>query len=335
MPSSTTIYTSRSLDAIFGTAALAATLFKKGFKVFVEFPKPSEMSKISITNSYAVDITHLSNVQIRNSVAMTHVPMKRLGLVYRYDGNGRYSTTMKLSNINSTLEVVVEYVKTLNDNVFVPQELLKDLARIKAKDLSKLTRVGRSIYYAYKWGLDRDETLLSLYNYAYTLFTSKNMKITPEIERDAKNYEYALSLINTIIKERSYEVFGDIATIVISSKYNNHELIKNNINYLRVVSSELLGNLCREHKISVLVNEGTSGYDIRLCVNKDLNIDADRIIRSLPNNILDMVDFKTAKTHAYIVFKNSELATLENALKLTQTLVSTSATFINHSQQTT
>ncbi len=332
MPSSTTIYASRDLDAIFATAALATTLSRKGFKVFVEFPKSSDMSKISIVNSYSVDITHLNNVQIRNSVAVTHILPKRLGLVYKYDNDGRHIITMKLSNISSTVEVVLEYVKTLNDSIYIPQELLKDLARMKFREISRLTRTGRSIYYAYKWGLGRDETLLTLYNYAYTVFTSKNMKVTPEIERDAKNYEHALSLINVMITEKMYEVVGDAAIVVISSKYGGNEFIKSNLNYLRAVANELLGNLCKEHKVSVMVGEGGSGHDIRLCVNRELGIDVSKILSGLPSDVSDMIAYRTTKTHAHITFKNAELATLDNALKITKALLSSSTAILNQSQ---
>ncbi len=331
MPSST-IYASRNLDAVFAASALAATLCKKGYRIFVEFPRPSDMSKVSIVNSYSVDITHLNTVQIRNSVAITHIPMKRLGYVYKYDNDGRYNVMMKLSNVNSTLEVVLEYVKILNDSIHVNQELLKDIARIKLKEMQKLTRMGRTIYYAYMWGVGRDETLLSLYNYAYTIFTSKNMKLSPEIERDAKNYEYALSLINTVVKENRYDMVGDIATVILSSKYDGNELVRGNINYLKVVANELLSNLCREHRISAIVDEDVSGHSIRLCINRNLSVDASKIIERLPNEILGVIDYKATKNYAYIVFRNSELATLENMLKLLQKLSSNNEIVINQTQ---
>ncbi|MEM0453921.1 MAG: hypothetical protein QXO98_04630 [Sulfolobales archaeon] len=332
MPSSTTIYSSRGLDAVFATAALASTLYKKGYRVFVEFPKPSDIGRINIVNSYSIDITHLNNVAIKNAIAITHVPLKRLGLVYKYDNDGKYNTTMKLNNINSTLEVALEYIRTLNDSIFIPQELLKDLSYIKFKELTRLTRVGRTIYYAYRWGLGRDETLLSLYNYAYLLFTTKNVKITSEIEKDAKNYEQALSLINTIINEGIYEKVGDSAIIVISNKYDGNELLKNNIHYLRVVANELLGNLCKNHKMAVMVFENYSGHEVRLCINKNLNLDVDKVLNNLPNDLSDVIEVKSAKTYAYITFKNPENGTLDNSLKVSQAILSCAGVFFKQSQ---
>lgn len=328
MPSSTTIYSGRGLDAIFATAALASTLYRKGYRVFIEFPNPANISKVSIVNSYSIDITHLSNVTIKNSTAITHIPIKRLGLVYKYDNDGKYITTMKLSNINSTLEVILEYVRTLNDSIFIPQELLRDLAYIKSKEIFKLTRMGKTIYYAYKWGLGRDDTLLSLYNYAYSLFTSKNVKINPEIERDAKNYEHALSLINAIVNEGIYDKVGDSAIIVISSKYEGNEFLKNNMQYLRVVTNELLGNLCKNNKVAVVVSEGSAGHEIRLCVNKNLNVEVDSVLSNLPADVLSITEIKGAKTYAFMTFKNPEHGSLENALKVSQTMIRSVESFL-------
>jgi hypothetical protein len=327
MSTSVTIYSNKNIDAIFAAAALATTLSRKNYRVFIEFLNNPDSEKLNIINSYAIDLTHANNIVIRNSIAIVHIPTKKLGLIYKYDNDGRYNVSMKLSNINSTLEVALEYVKTLNDNIRVPQEILRDLACIKSKDISKLTRLGRTIYYAYKWGAGKNDTLLSIYNYAYNLFTSKNTKVSSDLERNAKNYEYALSLINKVINEEKYTVFEDLATMVLSSNYVEDEFLKNNLQYLKVVANELLNNLCKKHKMALLVNENTNGYEIRLCINKNLNLDPDKIINNIPE-LLNLVNYSIYKSYITITFKNPEASTLDNVMKLCQTIISNSIQLI-------
>jgi len=327
MSTSITIYTNKNIDAVFAAAALATTLSRRNYRVFIEFPSNPNLEKLNIINSYVIDLTHTNNIVIKNSVAMIHIPTKKLGLIYKYDNDGRYNISMKLSNINSTLEVALEYVKTLNDNIRVPQELLRDLACIKSKEISKLTRLGRTIYYAYRWGAGKDDILFSIYNYAYNLFMSKITKISSDLERNAKNYEYALSLINKVINEEKYTVFEDIATIVLSSSYTEDEFLKNNLQYLKVVANELLNNLCRKHKMVLLINENTNGHEIRLCINKNLNLDPDKIVNNIPD-LLNLVNYLRYKTYITITFKNPEASTLDNAMKLCQMIISNSIQLI-------
>lgn len=318
---SVTVYASRSVDSVFATAVLATALGRKRYRVFIEFPRLEDIRKKSIINSYAIDITHTSGAVLKNTVAITHVPMKRLGLVYKYDVSGKHDVYMKFNNINSTLETSLEYVKTINESIEVPRELLNDIANIKSHNMRGLTRLGKALYYAYRWSIVSDEVLNALYSYAYNVINVKSMKLNEELEKAVRNFEYALTIKDKLIGESKYSLIGNSALVVITDEIND-EFIRSNLTYLRCVTDELVTELCRKHKLAHVVYRGMLGYEIKSCVCRDFGMNYPEFIKELPDDIINQVEVVNRGSYMLIRFKDVSNATLDNALRVCNTISS-------------
>jgi len=318
---STTIYAECRLDSVFATAVLAIALGRKGYRVFVEFPEPTARRGLNILNSYSVDITHLSGASLRNSIALTHIPEKRLGIVYRYGSDGKYSAIMQFNNMNSTLELSLEYIKTLNENVIVPQEIVSDLARIKLGELGKLTRLGRTLYYAYRWNIRNHSYVQTLYNFAYTSLMHKRIKVTDDIQRDARNFEEALKIKDKLINEGIYTQVGDAALVVISDEEPCNEFIRNNFEHLRVVAYDVLNELCRKHPLSILIYKDVQGHEVRVCGSKAVATNIVNYVNELPEDVKNLITYSTRRTCINITFRDLSKATLDNALKVANEVI--------------
>lgn len=313
--SSVTIYINRGVDSVFAAAALAIALSRKRYRVFVEFPKLEDLKRVSIVSSYAIDVLHTSGATFRNSIAITHAPAKRLGLVYRYDANGRCDVYMKLTNISSTLETALEYIKTLNENVGVPKELLDDVANIKSNNVKRLTRLGKTLYYAYRWSAVSDDVLNALYSYAYNAINVRSMRLSEELEKAARNFEYALEIKDKLINESKYLLTGSGA-LVLAVREMGNEFIRSNLTYLRCVIDELITELCKRHQLAHVVYEGPIGYEIRSCISRNLGISYSEVMKGLPDDVLSLVDVVSKGDHVVMRFKDVSKATIDNAIKI-------------------
>mgnify|MGYP001626154649 CR=1 FL=1 len=318
---STTIYVNRNIDSIFAAAALAVALGRKGYRVFIEFPQESSLKKLNIHNSYAVDILHTSGASLRNSIALSHLSQRKLGLIYKYDTEGKYNIYMKLSNVSSTLEIALEYIKTLNESVSVPGNLLNDLAFIKSNNVKRLTRIGRVLYYAYRWGLNNDDLLHTIYNYAYGVVTTKTLKLSESLEKAARNFEYSLNIKDEIINEQRYMQKDNVALAIISSA-SEDEFVRSNLIYIKSIINELLSDLCRKHALAVLVYESNQVHEAKFCINRDVPIDLSKMFASLPGDILSYVNYTYKGAQATMTFKNPNNATLDNAIRICNAVIS-------------
>lgn len=319
--SSVTIYASRSVDSVFATAVLATALGRRRYRVFIEFPRLEDLKKMNIVNSYTVDIVHTSGAMLKNSIAITHVPVRRLGLVYKYDVSGKHDVYMKFNNINSTLETTLEYVKTLNESIDVPKELLSDIANIKSYNMRGLTRLGRALYYAYRWSIVSDETLNSLYSYAYNVINTRSMRLNEELEKAVKNFEYALSIKDKLIGELRYLLTDNGALVVITDETND-EFIRSNLTYLRSVTDELVIELCRKHKLAYVIYKSMLGYEIKSCICKDFGTSYPELMKELPEDLVNQVEVLSRGGYVLIRFKDVNNATLDNAIRICSTISS-------------
>lgn len=318
---STTIYVNRNIDSIFAAAALAVALSKKGYRVFIEFPQESNLRKLNILNSYAIDVLHTSGALLRNSIAISHLPSKKLGLIYKYDAEGKYDIYMKLSNVGSTLETALEYIKTLNESISIPSNLLNDLALIKSNNIRRLTRIGRVLYYAYKWGSNNDELLHTIYSYAYGVITTKTLKLNDDLEKAARNFEYSLSIKDKIINEQRYMQIDNAALAIISSA-SEDEFVRSNFIYIKSIINELLNDLCRRHALAAVVYESNRVHEVKFCINKDISVDLSKVLAGLPEDILNYINYTYKGTQITMTFKDSNNATLDNTIRVCSAVIS-------------
>ncbi len=320
MSSNITIYSDWSWDDIFATAILALALTRKGYKVFLEFPSPLERRNLILSKCYCVGITHRDGATLINSTALEYLSDRKLGLVLRYDGEGRSNILMRLVGVNSLTEVALEYIQTLNENISIPEQILNDVIAMNTSRLDKLSRIGKIMYKAFKVNYSSKEFRSIMYSFAYTVVNSKTLKIPEQLNREAEKYEKALELLNELIKNKHYIELGSIKVVTISSSFND-EFIKQNISLLRAVGYDALLKLCRSDGIALLIQETELGYVMRICLlRRDISfVD---IIKSIPQNLIDKLLVTLRGNHILIRFREPSNGSLDVMLDIASKIAS-------------
>ncbi len=311
---STTVYAGLTWDDILGTAVLATALARKGFRVYVDLPTKEELHGLRIVRSYAVGIQPRNGVTFANSAAMVYSRPKRMGYVFRYGEDGRGEVVMKLSTVSSVTEVVREYLYTINADIEVPKQLLDDVVAMGNGGLDRVSRVGRTIYGVCRLKCNDKTARQLLYSYAYSAVNTGNLRLPQEVLNLYAEYEKALKLAETLVKEDRVVSFGPYKVIVISSKHSD-ELVASNLEYLRPLATDILNQVCRRSSPAFLVYEDESGiHAVRACVK--FNVSIAKLVNSIPSEILDKLSVSTSATSVSIEFLDPSTATLERALEL-------------------
>ncbi len=311
----TTIYSGWGWDEAVATAALAIALLRKGFKVYIEFPSPSERKKLLISRSYAVGISHKDGAIITDSIALTYVPERRLGVVMKYDGNGNGDVMMRFSNVNSLTESVLEYIQTLNEDVEIPEQLLKDITLINSGNFEKLSKTGKAMMKALKMNYMSKDFRKVMYLFALDSIKSKSVKLTEDLVREAEKYDKAMELAQQVIERREYIPYGKLKVLVISSKISR-DFIKQNYALLRPIAYDLLVKVCRNDGVAILVQETDLGHVIRVCL-RSVDVSFVKVIAAIPKDLSEKLIIDLRGNHLVIKFKKPEESTLDKALELT------------------
>jgi len=320
MPVNTTIYSGWGWDEAFATAVLATALIRKGYRVYVEFPSPFERKGLVITKAYSIGLTQKDGVILNNSTAIQYVPEKKLGVVLRYDALGNSDVVMSFSNVNSITESTIEYVQTLNEDVKVPEQLIKDIERMGNGNIEKLTKIGKVMLKSLKMNYTSKEFRQIMYSFALKVVTTNNLKLTDELLKEAEKYDRAVELAEEIINRREYIPYGKLKVLVISSKFSR-DFIRENYQLLKPVAYDLLSKICKNEGVAVLVQETDLGHLIRVCL-RDTNVSFVKVISSIPRELSDKLLITLRGNHVIIKFRNLEESTIDNALQLTD-LIST------------
>ena len=318
MPVNTTIYSGWGWDETFATAVLATALIRKGYRVYVEFPSPSERKGLVITKAYSIGLTQKDGVILNNSTAIQYVPEKKLGVVLRYDASGNSDVVMSFSNVNSITESTIEYVQTLNEDVKVPNQLIKDIERMSNGNMDKLTKIGKVMLKSLKMNYTSKEFRQIMYSFALKVITTNNLKLTDELLKEAEKYDKAVELSEEVINRREYIPYGKLKVLVISSKFSR-EFIRQNYQLLKPVAYDLLAKVCKNEGVAILVQETDLGHLIRVCL-KDTNVSFVKVISSIPRELSDKLLITLRGSHIIIKFRNPEESTIDNALQLTDLL---------------
>ncbi len=324
MPTSTTIYSDWSWDDIFSSAVLAIALSRKGYKVFIEFPTPLERRGLIISRSYSVGITHKDGATLLNSLALEYINDRKLGLVIKYDGEGKSDILMRFANASSLTEVTMEYVSTMNERVEVPQQILNDIIAMNNMRLDKLSRVGRVMYRALKMNYSNKEFRHLMYSFAISVITTKSLKIPDQLIREASKYDIAMELGNKLIKESHYIDMNGVKVITVSSKFNN-EFIRKNIQLLKSVAYDVLVKACRSDGFAILVQETELGHTMRVCLLRR-DISFVNIIKTIPTEVSQRLLITLRGNHLIIKFKDPKESSLDSMLDLAAKIVSAVAT---------
>ncbi|MEM1623008.1 MAG: hypothetical protein QW543_02560 [Sulfolobales archaeon] len=313
-PRATTVYAGLTWDDVVGAAALAAALGRKGYRVYVDLPTRTELSSLRILKSYAVGIQPKGGVSIVSSIAMIYSKTRRMGYVFKYDDSGRGEILMKLSTVNSTTEVVKEYLSTINADIEIPQQLIDDIIAMNNGGLNRLSKVGRVLYGVYKLKSNDKNVRLMLYNYAYSSILTKNLKLPQELLLLYREYEKSLKLVDELIKEDRFITIGPYKIALISSKHSD-EFIAKNIEYLRPFAPDILAHLCRHSSPAFMIyEEYPNVHEVRACVK--YNVSIVKVVDSIPKELLDKVSISTTPTSVTIEFINPQDASLDRALEV-------------------
>lgn len=318
-PRTATIYVGLSLDDIVGAAALAAALSRKGYRVYVDLPVREELSNLRIVGSYAVGIQPKSGITIANSVAMVYSRSKRMGYVFRYDGNGNGEVLMKLSAVSSTTEVVKEYLTTISADVDVPKQLLDDIIAVSNGGLDKLSKIGRVLYGVYKLKSNDKNARTLLYNYAYNSILTKNLKLPEELLLLYNDYLKSLKLVEELVKSDRLMAIGPYKVVPLSSKHSD-EFVVQNIDYLKPFASEILSHVCRQRSPAFLIYETSPGvHEIKVCVR--YNVSIAKVVGSVPREVLGKVSISTSPTSVLIEFNDPREASFDEALNIVTQMI--------------
>ncbi len=324
MPSSTTIYSDWGWDEVFSSAVLAIALSRKGYKVFIEFPTPLERRGLVISRSYSVGITHRDGATLINSLALEYINDRKLGLVIKYNGEGKSEILMRFANASSLTEVTMEYVSTMNERVDVPQQILNDIVAMNNMRLDKLSRVGRIMYRALKMNYSNKEFRNLMYSFAISVITTKSLKIPDSLAREASKYDIAMDLGNKLIKNRHYIDLNGVKVITVSSKFND-DFIKKNITLLKSVAYDILVKTCRSDGFAILIQETELGHTMRVCLLRR-DVSFINVIKSIPPELSQRLLITLRGNHIIIKFKNPSESSLDAMLDIATKIVSAVAT---------
>jgi len=317
--SSVTIYADGDWDGVFATAVLNYALTSRGAKVFIEFPPPQSRRGLVINNAYSVEITPYMGAELRNSVLIDHHdPRIRGGYVAKFDENGRRSITLQIIGAKSALDVALEYARTLNVYVDLPKEIIKDVAYIDMGKPSRLTRLGRAMYGAYRWFIHNQEFRTEMLNFAMSIITKRTVKLTPTIIEGAKNFEKALELRKEYISKAPYILANEVPIVVISKAYDN-DFIKENYEYLKVVANEIAYDLERKHPLVVVIRE-EAGIHTMYVYTLNPQVSLASLLRKVSARI-PSITYSVRRNVSIINFRNPAEAKLDNALKVANEIV--------------
>ena len=318
---STTIYSGWEWDDAFATAVLAKALLRKGYRVYIEFPSPPERKGLFITKAYSVGITHREGALLSNSIALQHIPEKRLGLVLKYDAGGNSDILMRFSNINSLTQGALEYIQTLNENIKIQDYLLKDIENMKNGNTDKLSKIGKIMLKSIKMNYTSKDFRKTMYAFAMEVLSSKNVKVSEDLLKEAEKYDKAMEIAQKIVDDGEYIPYGKLKVLVISSKFSRN-LIKENYSLLRPVAYDLLTKVCRNDGVAVLVQETDLGHLIRICL-RDVNVSFVKVISAIPKELSDRLSIQLRGNHLIIKYKDPKESTLNEILELTDKLATT------------
>jgi hypothetical protein len=320
MSLSTTIYSGWGWDQVFGTAILASALIRKGYRTFLEFPAPNELRGMTISKAYAIGITHRNGTLMLDTISIDYNNEKRLGIVIKYDSEGKGTVSMRFANVRSVTESVLEYVYTLNESFELPKEILNDIAFMNEGKYDKMTKIGRALYKAIRMNYMNKTFRQLMYQYALSVITKKSLKLPEVIVNEANKYDKALLLAQQLIKEERFTKIEDIPLFIIS-KYNKDEFVKENIELLKPVAYDILNRACRSLGISVLVLETNNTHTMRVCLQRR-DISFVKIIASIPRDISDKLYITLKGNNLLIRFKDPGMGTIENMLSVANEIVS-------------
>ena len=318
---STTIYSGWGWDECVATAVLATALLRKGYKVYIEFPSPSERRGLFITKSYAVGFSHREGSILNDAIAIQYLPDKRLGVILKYDSTGKGEVIMRFSNVSSLTMTLMEYVQTLNENVTVPEQLLRDIENINSGDLDKLSKVGKLMVQALKINYSSKEFRQVMYSFAMEAIRTRTVRATEDLAKEAQKYDEAMEIGNKILEEKQYIPYGDLKVLIISSKCKK-PVIKENYSLLRPVAYDLLLKVCREDGVGILVQETELGHTIRICLRRR-DVSFVNVIASIPKDLSDLLNVSLRGNHIIIKYRNPAESTLDNVLQLVDTIAHT------------
>ncbi len=321
---STTIYSGWGWDEVVSTAVLATALLRKGYRVYIEFPQPSERKSLLITRSYAVGITHKDGAVLNNSTAIDYLPDRKLGIVIRYDGEGKGDVLMRFSNVASLTESTIEYVQTLNEDIKIPEQLLRDLELMNKGNGEKLSKIGKTLLKALKMNYSSKDFRKVMYSFALEVINSKSLKLPEELMKEAEKYDEAIKLAERIIEEKEFIPYGKLKVLVISSKFTR-EFIQRNYPLLKPIAYDLLTKVCKSDGVAVLVQETELGHIIRVCL-RTTEISFVNVISSIPKELSDELLITLRGNHIIIKFKEPAKSSLDSALGIVDRIATSVST---------
>lgn len=314
-----TIYADGDWDGVFATAILNYALSLRGSKVFVEFPPPQSRRGLLIKNAYSIEITPYMGAELRNSILLDHHDLRiRGGYVAKFNEDGKRQITLQIVNVRSVLDVALEYVKTLNVYVDLPREIINDVAYIEMGKHSKLTRIGRTMYGAYRWFILNQEFRTEMFNFALKVVKSRNIGFTPMIIEGYKNFEKALELKNKYLSRAPYILANEIPIVIISKSYKD-EFVKEHYEYLKVVTNEIAYELEKKHPIVLVIKDENGVHTIYVyTLNPKVNISG--LIRKVAT-YFPGITYSIKRNIGIINFKNPDESNLDNVIKVANNVV--------------
>ena len=323
MSLSTTIYSDWGWDEVFATAVLAVALMRKGYKVFLEFPSPSERRGLVISKAYSVGITHRDGAKLVNSLALDFISDKKLGLVLKYDSTGKSEVLMRLASMESLTDVALEYVSTLNENVVLPKQIVDDIKNINNQRIDRLSKVGKVMYKALKMNYNNKEFRYLMYRFAYNVVTTKSLKPSEELIRESSKYDEALRLADRMVREGHYINMNNIKILTVSSNFNN-EFIRKNLSLLKYVAYDALIRICRNDGFGILIQETELGHTMRICMFSRNRSFVD-IIKSIPPEVSQKLYIVLRGNHLIIKFRDPKESSLDSMLEIASRVVASLA----------
>lgn len=314
MKTSVTIYSKSGFDESLATATLATALLNKGSRIYVEFLSNTLSSPVVINSSYVVGVPPSNNLTIVNSTAILYIPPKNLGVVVKYDDQGKSEVLMRFSNVNSLTNAVLDYVETLNAKVELPEQLLKDVILYNQGQIDKMSKVGKAIAKAVKMNYGLIDFTQKLYTYLLEVIKTRSYKLNPDIAKEAEKYDVALRTFEELLNAKEYIQYGNIKVFVISRQISK-EAIKNNYAILKPIAYDILVRLCREDGISMVVLETELGHTLRICLGRR-DVSFVNIVSSIRKDLSEKLDISLKGNHVLIKFKNPSESNLDRMLEV-------------------
>ncbi len=331
MPRSTTIYSGWGWDEVTASAILATALLRKGYRIYVEFPSPSERKGLAITKSYAVGISQKDGVILRDSISIQYIPEKRLGVVLKYDSTGKSDLIMRFSNVGSLSATMLEYVETLNERVNIPEQVLCDIEAINTGEYDKVSKLGRVMLRALKVNYNSKEFRQLMYTFMMEVLRTKTLRPSEELLKENEKYDKAMELAEKILENREYIQYDKLKVIVISSKFNR-ELIKVNYPLLKPVTYDILMKVCKKDGVAILVQETELGHTIRVCLYRR-DVSFVKVISAIPKEMSEKLNIILRGNHIIIKFRNPQESTLNNVLDVVDIIANAIVTQLRTTEQ--